>query len=176
MSRSRVALLVLVALTAGNAALAAQTENKHQRNGFWVGLGLGAGFLGDEDFSNWEVGLSGRFMIGGSFGPNIKVGYEGNSWVRSVYGNMNVVSMGGLTVHLYPSTTGGFHVIVGGGASVWAIENNDSETGGAAFAGLGYDLRIGGNISLTPYSTFNAGFFGGGQLYLITAGASITFH
>ena len=176
MSLSRVALLVLVALTAGNAAVVAQTEKKHQRNGFWIGLGLGAGFLGDEDFSNWETGLSGRFMIGGSFGPNIKLGYEGSSWVRSVAGNLMAVSMGGLTLHLYPSTSGGFHVIVGGGASVLAVENNDSETGGAAFAGLGYDLRIGRNISLTPYGTFNAGFFEGGQLYLITAGASITFH
>jgi hypothetical protein len=83
--------------------------------------------------------------------------------------------MGGLSFHLYPWSTQGFHAILGGGAALAAVEGVETEYGGSAFTGFGYDLRIGRNMSLTPYGTFNAGFVGG-QLYLIAVGLTFTLH
>jgi hypothetical protein len=84
--------------------------------------------------------------------------------------------MGGLSFHLYPWSAQGFHAIVGGGAALFAVEGLDTEYGGSAFTGFGYDVRIGRNMSLTPYGTFNAGFFPATQFYLITAGVTFTLH
>jgi len=58
-------------------------------------------------------------------------------------------------IRFYPSATGGFFLI--GGLGLGTVSANvsgfgsASETGAGALLGLGYDLRVGRNVSLTPY-------------------------
>jgi hypothetical protein len=83
-------------------------------------------------------------------------------------------------LRFYPSATGGFFLL--GGLGFGAIEvdvsgfGSASETGAGALLGLGYDIRVGENVSLTPFwngfaaSTTNADA-NVGQL-----GLSVTLH
>ena len=58
-------------------------------------------------------------------------------------------------VRFYPSATGGFFMTGGlGVGSIYADVSgfgSNSETGVGALVGLGYDFRVGPNVSLTPY-------------------------
>jgi hypothetical protein len=57
-------------------------------------------------------------------------------------------------VRFYPSARGGFFLEGGLGLGTIHVSldgfGSDSEAGGGALVGLGYDIRVGDNVSLTP--------------------------
>jgi hypothetical protein len=71
--------------------------------------------------------------------------------------NGSTLTVNALTaaVRFYPSVTGGFFLM--GGLGLGTVSANvsgvgsGSETGVGALLGLGYDMRIGPKVSLTPY-------------------------
>ncbi len=82
---------------------------------------------------------------------------------------------------LYPSSTGGFHLIGGLGIASIDIEidglGGGRETGRGLILGLGYDIRIGRNVSLSPFwNGVATGYDGGGDLNFAQLGLGITIH
>jgi hypothetical protein len=83
------------------------------------------------------------------------LGVGTNGWYKSENGV--TLSAGTLTalIRFYPSATGGFFLLGGlGVGSIYAEIagfGSDTDTGAGAVLGLGVDLRIGTNVSLTPF-------------------------
>ncbi|MGH9895263.1 MAG: Bor family protein, partial [bacterium] len=126
-----------------------------RRNGFWFNGGLGWGSLGCENCGGREGGLSGTIGLGGTVSQKVLLGLTSNGWTKSESGV--TLSVGTLTgmIRFYPSNTGRFFLTGGLGiGSIYAeIDGfgSDTEVGGGALLGLGYDIRIGDNTSLTAY-------------------------
>jgi hypothetical protein len=131
------------------------TENRHSRRGFWISGGLGYGSLGCEDCGGREGGLSGGLQLGGSLSQKVLLGGGTSGWTKDEGGVTLTVGTLVALIRFYPSSTGGFFLLGGLGlGTVYAKVDgfgDDTETGGGALLGLGYDLRVGDNVSLTPF-------------------------
>ncbi len=83
-------------------------------------------------------------------------------------------------IRFYPSATGGFFLLGGLGLGTIHAEadgfGSDSETGGGALLGLGYDIRIGRNTSLTPFWNGFAARTSNADANVGQLGLSITLH
>jgi hypothetical protein len=144
-----------------------------QRTGFWFSGGLGYGSLGCDDCLSRLDGLSGGIALGGTITPNVLFGVGTSGWARTD----TDVTIGLLDARFrfYPSRTNGFFVTAGAGVGSVSTDF-DSELGFGLILGVGYDIRVGRNVSLTPFwngfamqsSTTDANV---GQL-----GLSITIH
>jgi hypothetical protein len=144
--------LTLVFASALALPVAAQAP---ARDGFWFSGGFGWGSLGCQDCSGREGGLSGSIAIGGTLSPKLLLGAGTNGWTKEENGVR--LSAGTLTalVRFYPSAAGNFFLTAGLGVARIDLEisgfGSTSETGAGALLGLGYDFRIGNNVSLTPF-------------------------
>jgi 4-amino-4-deoxy-L-arabinose transferase-like glycosyltransferase len=149
---SVIGLAVLLAVAAPHAALA---QGNHARQGFWLNGGLGYGSLGCENCSGREGALSGGLALGGSLSPKVLLGVGTNGWTKSEAGYTATVGTLTAQIRFYPSATGGFFLL--GGLGLGSIHEelsgvgSASEVGPGALVGLGYDFRVGQNVSLTPY-------------------------
>lgn len=148
-----------LALTLCAAPLAAQTRTPEPlHRGFWIGFGLGAGL--NLDAGNSPGGFAGHLRMGGTLNPQLLIGGESAAWGKEVSGatvsRVNTVA----TVLFYPQSRGlylksglGFglaQVAATSTAGGVTTSITVSETGLGATFGTGYDLRIGGNLFLTP--------------------------
>jgi len=178
-------LAALVLLTSWTAS--AQRLQRH--DGFWIGFGLGGGWNTSEGLDDARRGgFAGYFRLGGSPSQKVLLGGEAIAWGRSENGV--AVSRGNATfsIMFFPSRNGGFFLKGGvGGANVtvaasgFGVTVTDSQQGFGSTFGLGFDVRLGRNIYLTPnvdflFQAFDAG---GGQtstntLTLINLG--LTWH
>jgi hypothetical protein len=128
---------------------------KHSRKGFWFNFGLGYGTLGCQDCTSREDGLSGGIALGGSVSQKVSLGGGTNGWTKSENGATLTVSTLTAVIRFYPSATGGFFLL--GGLGVGAIREevsgfgSETQTGYGALFGLGYDIRVGKSVSLTPF-------------------------
>lgn len=134
------------------------------RRGFWFSAGLGVG-LGDCDTCvKRETGPTGGLSLGGSIGDHVLLGVGTAGWAKYLPDEEVTVSGGILDfrVRVYPVASSGFFLT--GGLGVGGIaERADfsagpgvaavtySETGAGALFGIGWDLRVGRNVSLTPF-------------------------
>ena len=164
---------VLVAATLLLAAPRAWAGHPQERHGFWIGFGAGYGSAhgsfdcddcqGDED-DDREGSFTGFLKLGGTLSPNVLLGVESNAWVKEESGaTLTLGSVTG-TITVYPSATGGFFLKGGFGASVihssaefGTVDVSASQTGWGLLAGIGYDIRVGRNISLTPCVNYTYG-------------------
>ncbi|MGE0552567.1 MAG: hypothetical protein AB7R55_03970 [Gemmatimonadales bacterium] len=177
--RGTIGLMVAGLLMTAVTAAEGQGARPQTREGFWFSAGLGYGSLGCEDCDR-EGGLSGYLRLGGTLSPKVLLGVETNGWTKSeggatlTYGNLSGV------VYFYPSPDGGFHLKGGLGIARLDLDlgsfGSGGETGGGALLGLGYDARIGRNVSITPYLNFLGGSFDGGNASLAQFGVGITAH
>jgi hypothetical protein len=135
-------------------AVAAVEPNPHRREGFWFNLGLGYGSLGCDGCDGREGGLSGGLQLGGSLSQKVLLGGATTGWTRSESGVTLTVGTLLALVRFYPSARGGFFLEGGLGLGTIHVSmdgfGSESETGGGALVGLGYDIRVGDNVSLTP--------------------------
>ncbi len=148
----RLAVLVLAAIPAIAAA-----EHPQTRQGFGIsfGPGLGSGKVDCNSCSfDSETGGSAYVRLGGHVRNDMFVGFESNVYGDTTAGiDTAAVFMAG-TFMWYPNAERGFYVkgSLGLGVVVQSDDVND-----AAFAapgvglGLGYDIRVAGNFSITPY-------------------------
>jgi outer membrane protein with beta-barrel domain len=162
---------VLLALA---MATTAQAQEAAPRQGFWIGGGLGYGSLGCEGCDRLS-GFTGYLKLGGTVRQSLLLGVEMNGWGKSEFGQ--TITMGNLSGagYWYPLGSGGLFVKAGLGYSV-LDDGFTSETGFGLLGGLGYDVRITRNLSLTPVANWYSGSFTPGALNVLDIGIGITSH
>jgi len=192
--------LMAAALLLGLASIG-QAQHPQVRKGFWIGFGLG---YGSADMScdgcastSRATGLSSYLKMGGTLTSQVLLGGEIDGMTTT--SSLGLPSVGSLdafvaamsaTVTYYPAVKSGFFVKGGAGFSMFnqtdAVNTLDG-MGWGLLVGIGYDLRVGTNVSLTPVANF---YFGGpGNLTtgnttvasgtsqnVIDLGLGITFH
>ena len=133
---------------------AVDESNRHRRDGFWFNVGLGYGSLGCDGCGGREGGLSGGLQLGGTISQKVLLGGATTGWTRSEGGVTLTVGTLLALLRFYPSARGGFFLEGGLGLGTIHVSvdgfGSESETGAGALLGLGYDIRVGENVSLTP--------------------------
>ena len=171
------------ALLTAVLATTAFAQQAQKREGLWVGGGMGYGSLGMSCDGCGDVdrtgGLSGFAKIGGAVRPNILLGVEMNGWTKSEFDTR--VTMGNLSgaAYWYPMATQGLFIKAGAGYSVLSADDGSgsaSDTGLGLLGGVGYDLRVGRNLSITPVANYFRGGFEGGSANVLQIGVGVTSH
>ena len=145
------AVVASLAVTAGFA----NAQNAHVRDGFWISGGLGYGSLGcDACGSQREGSVSGDLSLGGTISPRFLLGAGSAAWTKSQDGATFTVGTLDARVRFYPSTTGGFFIT--GGVGFGSVRGDwggfsATETGVGTILGLGWDISLAKNTSITPY-------------------------
>lgn len=159
---------------------AVPTRARHSRRGFWFSGGLGYGSLGCEDCGSRTGGLSGGIQLGGSVSQKVLLGGATTGWTKDEGGVTLTVGTVVAMIRFYPSATGGFFLLGGLGLGTIHAEidgfGSDSETGGGALLGLGYDIRVGDNVSLTPFWNGFAARTSNADANVGQLGLSVTLH
>ena len=148
--------------TAAALLLVASTASAQARQGFTVSFGLGvgsAGFAYEGNASDERsTGGSGYLRLGGAVTQNLIVAGETHGWTRSEGSLTSRVGYLMAVAQWYPQAAGGLHLL--GGLGIGAIGETEDDpaleydleaVGGAVQLGLGYDVRMSRNFSLTPY-------------------------
>ena len=175
--RTSLLLCLAGALTIG--AVPALGQYPQTRKGFWFNGGLGWGSLGCNDCGSRTGGLSGGLSLGGTISPTFLLGGGTTGWTKSENGATLTVGTLDLRARLYTSPKGGFFLT--GGIGLGSISAgfggvSASETGGAVLLGLGYDARVGRNVSLTPYFNVFGVKTSNSNANVAQLGLSITIH
>ena len=125
------------------------------REGFWFNGGLGYGWLGCQGGFGREGGFSGGLSAGGAVSPRVLLGVGTSGWYKSVDG---VTLTGGTLdgrIRFYPVLRSGFFLTGGLGLGNLSLGVNgfgsETEYRVGALFGVGWDLRVGRNVSLTPF-------------------------
>ena len=154
MKRPAITLLVCLATVAGASAAAAQ-GHPQTRDGFWFSGGLGYGSYGCGECDGRTGGFSGGLSLGGTLSPTLQLGAGTTGWTKSEDGATLTVGTLDARIRFYTSAKGGLYLTAGAGVGTIHAEvagfGSASETGFSALVGMGYDIRIGKMVSLTPY-------------------------
>jgi len=133
----------------------AQAQNAQTRDGFWFSGGLGYGSLGCDNCGSREGGISGNLSLGGTITPRFLLGVGTSGWTKSEQGATLTVGLVDARVRFYPQTSGGFFLT--GGVGIGSVTGSvpgfgsNTETGAGVILGMGYDVRVSRNTSITPY-------------------------
>jgi hypothetical protein len=137
-------------------APAIQPQQRIQtREGFWFNAGMGWGSATCQSCLNNWGGLSGGLSLGGTISDRFLLGVGTSGWYKSENGY--TVNGGTLDTRFrfYPVVTSGFFLTGGLGLGHLTESLNGfgsvTEYGVGALFGLGWDLRVGRNVSLTPF-------------------------
>ena len=150
-----VAALAIAAVSVATTAQAQRgTQNTNTRDGLWISGGLGYGSLGCDGCGSREGAISGNFAIGGTISPRFLLGVGTAGWTKSEQDARLTVAEIDARIRFYPQTRGNFFLTGGIGAgsvtgSFGTLSN--TETGFGAIVGMGYDIRVTRNYSVTPY-------------------------
>jgi hypothetical protein len=135
-----------------------QEQPKNARHGFWFSGGLGWGSVGAECVGcrgDRSGGLSGAVRMGGTLGGGrFLLGGETNAWLHSQYGINQNIGFVSFVFVWYPSLSGAFFLKVGVGGMYSRPAGGFTDvtaTAPAGSVGLGYDIRVAPNLSVTPY-------------------------
>jgi len=161
------------------AASAASAQHPQTRKGFWIGFGFGYGSYTCTDCSS--VGsVSGYLKMGGTVSPHLLLGGETNGWTKSEGGETLTAGNASFAGYYYPQPAGGLFLRGGVGFSTISGSSGGStasQTGAGATAGLGYDLRVGANTSVTPVFNFVWGHPDTGfSQSILQFAVGVTFH
>lgn len=173
-------LLLGGALMSTIAAAPALAQHPQTRSGFWFNGGLGYGSLGCDGCDGREGGLSGGISLGGTLSQKVLIGVGTSGWTKEEFGSRLTVGTLDARIRFYTSSTGGFFLT--GGVGIGSIHASVSGLGSATengvglLFGLGYDIRIGNNVSLTPYWNGYAVRSGDADANVGQLGLSITAH
>jgi hypothetical protein len=148
----------------------------HERHGFWLSLGVGAGWenfrLSNVEGCNGQIGDDFRcddlakpsfnLGLGGTVNSHLRLGAEINGWVNEYNdfdtgADVTETLIGVLLVgQVYPLRQLGAFVKGGLGISRSAVStegDNVGETGFSTLLGIGYEIRLGRSVFLTPMAT-----------------------
>jgi hypothetical protein len=124
------------------------TRPKHAREGFWFNIGLGYGSLGCDYCVVRLNGVSGGLSLGGTINPHVLLGVGTTGWARS--DSDITVSTLDARLRIYPSATSGFFITGGIGLGM-VSDFGETYYGVGVVLGLGVDIRVSRNVSLTPF-------------------------
>jgi len=185
MSRSRmvISLLAIASLSATFAVAQNQAIKEgtgHERQGFWIGFGLGWGSGGascDGTCPDRFGGATFRFALGGTVNRHVKIGGELHGWSNTNDPGVTE-SIGNVTgsVYYYPSASGNFFLQGGLGYSAYNYDDNVDKAeayGAGSIIGIGYDIYLGRKFSLTPILAYGAAWTG--ELTLNGSGTGANF-
>ncbi len=136
-----------------------------------------------------EGGATGFIKLGGTLSKSVLLGGEVNAWMKSGSGVTFTLGNVSAAAYFYPVPKTGFFLKGGVGYGSTRFSNSGSATasGFGFVAGVGYDVRIGANSSLTPVANFYFGSDGdmtenGTKIFssvkhnVLDFGLGITFH
>lgn len=177
-------ITVLVGLTVSPTPGVGQESSEdgtaHKRSGFWFNGGLGYGSLGCDDCTDREGGLVGTLSFGGTLSQKVLLSGSTYGWTKEESGVRLTTNAVTASLRFYPSETGGFYLLGGLGFGTVDLDvsgfGSASETGAAAVLGLGVDIRVSDNVSLTPYLHGVGISFDDGDANFNQLGLSITTH
>ena len=148
-------------------AMPASAQSDLERDGFFIGFGVGGGSLGAEGSDERESAGVGHFRIGGKLNDKVSLGAESNAWVKKENGATLTDGALTATAWVYPSATSGFFLKGGLGVSRLELDlgffGSGSTRGTAAMVGAGFDIGFGGSFSLSPVATFWTGRYDEGS-------------
>lgn len=184
MRTPRIMLVTAMALLAlGTAASSAEAQRPQTRQGFWAGLGMGWGSFGLGCDGCEDLGRTGSYSgylkVGGTLSQSLLIGAEVNGWAKSEDGASLDLGNASAAAYWYPMPTGGMFLKGGLGYSrLGADDGVDSASDGGfgLTAGIGFDMRVGGNMSLTPVLNYFRGSFEGGSADVFQVGLGVTLH
>ena len=183
-------LTALALLGAGSAA----AQRPQTRRGFWIAFGFG---YGSADFkcsgcpdADREGSATGHLRLGGTLNPKVLLGADFTGWAKQSDGVTSAAGNGSFIVQFYPKEQSGLFLKGGAGFSNVTIEVAGEQASANSWglsAGVGYDIRVGRNISLTPVADFLIAGKGDLQVdnttvregvgwNLFTLGLGVTFH
>ncbi|MCL4865932.1 MAG: hypothetical protein KJZ47_08570 [Gemmatimonadales bacterium] len=175
---SRSVTLLASLLLLGVSSLAAQRPQT--REGFWGTLGAGYATLGCNDCDGRARGGAGMLQLGGTLNQKWQLGASVTAWEKREGGATLTVGLLSAIARFYPSATGGF--FLQGGAGIAAIDLgignvSATEKGFGTILGAGYDVRIGRNVSLTPFwNRVMSWYDNDGNLDYSQFGLAVTIH
>jgi hypothetical protein len=147
--------LALLGLVFALAAQPATAQHPQIRQGFWFNFGLGYGSLGCDDCDERIDAPTGILGLGGTLSQKVVLGGALAAWSKDEGGGKLTVANLVAIIRWYPSATGGFFLTGGLGVGSITIEidnvGSDTEQGFGALLGLGYDIRVGTSVSITPF-------------------------
>lgn len=156
----------VVSILAAGIAGRALAQHPQTREGFWIGFGFGHGSadlksptLDSLGATGREGGATGFVKLGGTLSKSVLLGGEVNAWVKSESGVTFTVGNVSAAAYFYPAPQTGFFVKggVGYGSTRFSNSRPATASGFGFLAGVGYDVRVGANISLTPVANFYFG-------------------
>ncbi len=125
-------------------------ERRRGGEGLWFNIGLGAGSLGCQDCSHRDTGLSGGLALGAALTDRVLLAVGTTGFAREFDGELLTVGTLDGRVRFYPSRSSGFFLNAGIGLGSFTFLG-DSEFGLGVMLGVGWDIRVGRNVSLTPF-------------------------
>ena len=128
----------------------AEDRGRQLRSGFWFNAGMGVGSLGCDTCINRRNGPSGGLSLGGTVGDKWLLGGGTTGWARDTPRGVLTVGTLDFRVRFYPALRSGFFITGGVGLGGISLDT-DSEFGAGAMLGIGWDIRVGRNVSLTPF-------------------------
>ena len=181
-----ISALTLVLAGAVCPASAQLRERKH--DGFWISFGVGGGRNYNKDLDGGDLdGGGGYLRMGGTPSEQILIGGEVIGWTRQENGGTLARGNATFTIEFYPSRDGDFFIKGGiGGGSLQVSSTalgttvTQSQNGAGETIGIGYDVRVGHNLYITPNLDFlfeqvtNAGLTTHNAISLLTIG--LTWH
>jgi outer membrane protein with beta-barrel domain len=199
----RVALhrLTLTGLFLALGAASAQAQHPQVRDGFWINFGFGYGSAHEKCDGCADTtigGFTGFVRLGGTVSPHVLIGGEiigfSHNYPADTSGPSADEVLGSVTASLYyyPKPAGGFFLKTGLGFSDFdfSVSNGGGSVtgvGAGVIFGLGYDIRVGRNVSITPVADFWYGNVGdlksngslvntGWKHSVASFGLGVTFH
>jgi hypothetical protein len=118
--------------------------------------------------------------MGGTLRPNLLLGGELEGWSKEIGGvDLTVGHLSGV-VYWYPRPASGLFLKGGAGLALYSVDagplGEEDDSGLGLHAGVGYDFRVGRNLSLTPAAGVFWGDFGGGDANVLHLGVAVTGH
>ena len=154
-TRKLVQCFAVVVAVAASAASAQAQKSAPIRDGFWISGGLGYGSVGcDNCGGSRENGMTGDLSLGGTISPRFLLGVGSSAWSKSQQGVTMTVATLDARVRFYPSATGGLFITGGlgyGSARLAGFGGAATENGVGTILGMGWDIRVARNASITPY-------------------------
>ncbi|HEX6106631.1 MAG TPA: hypothetical protein VFZ26_13680 [Gemmatimonadales bacterium] len=174
---------ILTALVLMSLSHVATAQRPQVREGFWISGGPGYGSLDlacDGCETDREGGLTLVLAMGGTVGRGLLLGGEIEGWGKEIEGvDLTVGHVSGV-VYWYPRPTAGFFVKGGAGIASYSVDagplGEEDDAGLGLHAALGYDFRVGRNLSLTPSAGVFWGDFEGGDADVLHVGVAVTGH
>jgi hypothetical protein len=122
----------------------------HRREGTWFSIGLGVGSLGCDGCDVRWNGLSGGVSVGSAITDRFMLGVGTTGYSRTIDGDLLTVGTLDGRIRFYFTDTGGGHLNFGLGLGTLSYAG-ETEVGLGLMFGLGWDFRIGRNVSITPF-------------------------